>query len=93
MKKRDLIERLEKLLEEKGMYRIDGVNPNSNKASIQAAIKCLELTDEELDEYMTVFKLKFPGSYNAIISKGNWKIHPHNRIYVYQTAKMILNNF
>lgn len=93
MKKRDLIEKLEKLLEEKGMYRIDGINRNSNKTSIQAAIKCLELTDEELEEYMTVFKLKFPGSYNTIISNGNWKTHSHNRIYVYQTAKMILNNY
>lgn len=90
MTKKDLMDRLEELLEEKGMRKADGVNWNSTKASIQSAVKCLELSDEQLDEYMTVFKLKYPNSYNVIINNGNWKTHYHNRFYVYSSAKAIL---
>lgn len=92
--KAELIARLTELLEAKGMSKIDDgngtVNYNSTKASIQSAINCLTATDVEMNDYLTVFKLKYPNSYEAIIKNGNWLTHYFNRYYVYSTAKTIL---
>lgn len=94
MKKRDLLKRLQELLTEKGMCKIETfsgkINENCNKSTIEDAIKCLEVTDEEMKYYLTVFKLKYPNSYNTIVNNGNWLVHPHNRYYVYCTARQIL---
>lgn len=95
MKKADLIKRLEELLEEKGMSKIDGGNGkigwNDTKATIQNAIDCLTATDEEMSDYLTVFKMKYPNCYKAIMENGNWLTHYFNRYYVYSTARMILS--
>ena len=92
--KAELMAILTELLESKGMSKIDdgngAVNYNSTKANIQSAINCLTATDEEMEEYMVVFKLKYPNSYEAIIKNGNWLTHYFNRYYVYSTAKTIL---
>ena len=92
--KAELIARLTELLESKGMSKIDNgngaVNYNSTKASIQSAINCLTATDAEMNDYLTVFKLKYPNSYEVIIKNGNWLTHYFNRYYVYSTAKTIL---
>lgn len=90
MKKKDLMKKFQELLNDKKMSGIEGINWNSKKSQIQEAIDCLELTDAELDEYMTVFKLKYQNTYNAIINNGDWKRHQYNRFYVYRTVKMIL---
>ena len=94
MTKKDLMKKLEKLLAEKKMCKIETfsgkIGWNDNKAIIEDAIKCLETTDEEMNDYLTVFKLKYPNSYNTIVNNGNWLVHPHNRYYVYCTAKQIL---
>lgn len=91
MTKRDLLNEYHTLCEEKGMLSgIDGVNGNSDKDTIQNAIDCLNLTDKELEEYFTVFKLKYPNSYNAIFNNGNWKTHRFNRWYVYNAVHAIL---
>lgn len=95
MTKKDLMKRLEELLEEKKMPKIElmlggKVDWNCKKSTIEDAIKCLEATDEEMNDYLTVFKLKYQNSYNTIINNGNWLVHPHNRYYVYCTAKQIL---
>ena len=64
MTKRELLEKLENLLKEKGMCKIETfsgtIGQNNNKATIEDAIKCLEATDEEMNDYLTVFKLKYP---------------------------------
>lgn len=92
--KAELMARLNKLLETKGMSKIDNgngtVNYNSTKASIQSAINCLTATDAEMNDYLIVFKLKYPNSYEQIIKSGNWLTHYFNRYYVYSTAKAIL---
>lgn len=92
--KAELIARLTELLESKGMSKIDDgngtVNYNSTKASIQSAINCLTATDAEMNDYLTVFKLKYPNSYEQIIRSGNWLTHYFNRYYVYSAAKTIL---
>lgn len=94
MTKKDLVDKLEMLLAEKKMHKIETfsgkIGWNNNKATIADAIKCLEATDEEMNDYLTVFKLKYPSSYNVIINNGNWLTHSHNRYYVYCSAKSIL---
>lgn len=94
MTKKDLIKKLEELLEEKKMPKIETfsgkIDWNCKKSTIEDAIKCLETSDEKMNDYLTVFKLKYPNSYNSIINNGNWLTHSHNRYYVYCSAKMIL---
>ena len=94
MTKNELLEKLENLLKEKGMRKIEtfsgAIGRNDNKATIEDAIKCLESTDEEMNDYLTVFRLKYPNSYNAVMKAGNWLTHSHNRSYIYCTARQIL---
>ena len=94
MTKKELMGRLEELLAEKGMTSIDGGNGSigwaENKSSIQNAINCLEASDETMQDYLTVFKLKYPNSYKAVINSGDWLTHRFNRLYVYNTARMVL---
>ena len=94
MTKAAMLEEMKNLLESKGMSKIDdgngAVNYNSTKANIQSAIDCLTATDEEMNDYLVVFKLKYPNSYKRIVENGNWLTHYFNRYYVYSTAKTIL---
>lgn len=95
MTKKDLINRLEELLTQKGMRKIElpgggKIDWNCKKSTIENAISCLEATDEEMNDYLTVFKLKYPNSYNVVVNNGDWLTHSHNRYYVYNSAKMIL---
>lgn len=73
------------------MHRLDGIGTNSNKATLENAIECLEATDELLDDYFTIFKVKYPNSAIAILQAGNWKKHNFNRLYVWNSVKIILN--
>jgi hypothetical protein len=91
MTKRDLLKRYEQLLEEKGLYKIDGITVNSRKEEIQNAINCLECSDEKLDEYAIIIKLKYPNTFRRIIENPtNFKEHPFNRLYVFNIAENIL---
>lgn len=94
MKKSELLKKLDMLLEEKGMNKIETfsgkIGQNSNKATIEDAIKCLETSDDVMNDYLTVFKLKYSNSYLAIMQSGNWLTHSHNRYYIYCTARQIL---
>lgn len=95
MTKRELLKKLQELLDSKGMPKIElmlggRIDENCNKSTIEDAIRCLEATDEEMNEYLTVFKLKYPNSYNTIVNNGNWLTHSHNRYYVWKSARMIL---
>jgi hypothetical protein len=90
MTKRDLLLKLDEELKKKGMSVITDINANSNKATLESAIRCLETSDEEMNDYLTVFKLAYPNSYNAIINNGNWLLHQFNRYYVYTSAKSLL---
>lgn len=95
MTKKELMNRLQELLESKGMTKIElmlggKVDLNCKKSTIEDAIRCLEATDEEMNDYLTVFKLKHRNTYDQIMKTGNWLTHSHNRYYVYKTANMIL---
>lgn len=94
MTKRELLNKLDELLKSKGMYKIETlsgcINGNCNKATIESAIKCLEATDEEMNDYLTVVKLAYPNTYKRILEAGNYLTHSYNRYYVYHTARMIL---
>lgn len=90
MTKRELLKRYEELLESKKIRSLDGVWTGSNKSTILNAIKCLECSDEEMEEYLTVIKLKYPNTYRTIVGNGDYKTHPHNRLYVFNTARIVL---
>lgn len=95
MEKKDLMNRLGELLEEKKMPKIElmlggKVDWNCKKSTIEDAIKCLEATDEEMNDYLTVVKLKYPNIYKTVINNGNWIVHSHNRYAVYTMAKSAL---
>ena len=96
MTKTELLKKMNNLLSEKGMNKIETfsgkIGQTSNKAEIENVIKCLEATDEEMIDYLTVVKLKYPNTYAAIMQAGNWLLHSHNRYYVYETAKIILSD-
>ena len=96
MTKTELLKKLNNLLIEKGMNKIETfsgkIGPNDNKATIESAIKCIEATDEEMNDYLTIVKLKYPSTYAVIMQAGNWLIHSHNRYYVYSTARQIIAN-
>ena len=79
-----------RLLDKKEMSKIDGVNANSNKRTIQNAIDCLNCTDEQMDEYLEVVKTEYPAIYETIKSCKNYKANSFKRIWVYNNARMIL---
>lgn len=89
MTKAELMIRL-KDLEELKKCHIDGIYWNSRKDEIQNAIDCLECPDYTLDDYMTILKLKYPNTYKTIAENGDYKRHSYNRLYVYNTARLIL---
>lgn len=95
MTKKDLMDRLEELLEQKKMPKIEmmlggKIDLNCKKSTIEDTIKCLEATDEEMNDYLTVIKLKHPNTYKAVVNNGNWLLHSHNRYYIWKTARLIL---
>ncbi len=69
---------------------LDGVNWNSNKATIQNAINCLKTPDSEMNDLLTVIKLAYPNTYKTISNNGNYLTHRFNRLYVFNTAHMVL---
>ena len=91
MTKAEMMKKIESLKEKNGISRIDGICWNSNKAELQNAIDCLECDGETLDDYITVIKLVYPNTYHKIINNGDWKKHPFNRLYVYNTARLALH--
>ena len=93
MTKNELLNEYRTLCNKKGLFsELDGINGNSRKDDIENAIDCLKCSDEKLDEYLTIIKLKFPNTYNTIVNNGNYKTHRFNRLYVYNTARMILGH-
>lgn len=95
MTKRDLLLQLQIELDKKGMFAIDGGNgsigANDNKRTIQNAIDCLQTPDEKMIEYLTVIKLAYPNIHRTITENGrNWLIHRHNRLWIYNNARMII---
>lgn len=90
MTKRELLQQYSTLCDTHQIYRLDGIGENSRKDEIQNAIDCLSCPDETLNDYMTVVKLKYPNTHRTIANNGDWKTHPHNRLYVYNTARLAL---
>lgn len=91
MTKAELIKKFEQLENEKRVH-IEGIYWNSKKSMIENAIECLECPDDLLDKYLTVVILKYPNTGRVIAENGDFKHHSHNRLYVFNTAKMILAN-
>lgn len=96
MTKNELLNKMEILLNQRGMSKIEtGLNRidrNSNKATIQGAINCLETTDEEMNDYLTIVKLAYPNIYKKIAENPYWLSDGFQRYYVWSTAKMVLRN-
>ena len=89
MTKADLMKEFERLQEEK-KCRIEGIYWNSRKDEIQNAINCLNCPDDMLEKYLMVVSLKYENIGRTIANNGDFKHHSHNRLYVYNTARMIL---
>ena len=89
MTKADLMKKFDVLQEEKKCH-IEGIYWNSRKAEIENAINCLEAPDEYLDDCLTVVKMKYHNIYNTVVNNGDWKRHSFNRLYIYNTARLIL---
>lgn len=91
MTKADLMKEFKELETEKRMH-IDGIYWNSKKSEIQNAIDCLKCQDEMLEKYLMIVILKYPNSGRIIAENGDFKRHSFNRLYIYNTARMILAN-
>ena len=89
MTKAELMKEFDELEKEKGV-RIEGIYWNSKKSTIENAIECLKCPDELLDKYLTVVSLKYENTGRVIAENGDFKHHSHNRLYVFNTARMIL---
>lgn len=91
MTKAELLKEFDKLEKEKGV-RIEGIYWNSKKSTIENAIECLKCPDELLEKYLIVFSLKYENTGRVIAENGDFKHHSYNRLYVFNTARMILAN-
>lgn len=89
MTKAELMKEFDELEKEKGVC-IDGIYWNSKKSTIENAIECLKCPDELLDKYLTVVSLKYENTGRVIAENGDFKHHSYNRLYVFNTARMIL---
>ena len=71
--------------------KLINTNENTKKELIQSAIDCLKATNEQMNEYLTVFKLKYPNTYKNL--SEHWLTHSFQRYYVYSTAKSIIETY
>lgn len=91
MTKAELLKEFDELEKEKGVH-IEGIYCNSRKSAIENAIECLKCPDELLEKYLMVFSLKYENTGRVIAENGDFKHHSYNRLYVFNTARMILAN-
>lgn len=91
MTKAELMKEFEELEKEKRVH-IEGIYWNSRKSAIENAIECLKCPDELLEKYLIVFSLKYENTGRVIAENGDFKHHSYNRLYVFNTARMILAN-
>lgn len=91
MTKTELMKEFEELEKEKRVH-IDGIYWNSKKSKIENAIECLKCPYELLEKYLIVLSLKYENTGRVIAENGDFKHHSHNRLYVFNTARMILAN-
>lgn len=89
MTKAELMKEFDELQKQKKVH-IDGVYWNDRKSTIENAIECLKCPDELLDRYLIVVTLKYENTGHTIANNGDFKHHPHNRLYVFNTARQIL---
>lgn len=93
MKSRDIWQLYKKCLDKKGLYKIDGINTNSNKNDIIGGISCLACSDITMGFYLDVMMIAYPAMAAVIKANGDFLTHPHNRYYVYNVARSILKAF
>lgn len=89
MTKAELMKEFDELQKQKKVH-IDGIYQNDRKSTIENAIECLKCPDEFLDKYLIVVTLKYENTGHTIANNGDFKHHPHNRLYVFNTARQIL---
>lgn len=89
MTKKELMKNFNELQKEKGCH-IEGIYWNSRKAEIENAINCLKASDNYLDDCMTIVKMKYPNIAETAMNNGDWKHHAFNRLYIFNTARLVL---
>jgi hypothetical protein len=91
MTKKDLLNKFNALLQEKGMSKIQllygSIGVNSTKNEIQSGINCLSASDEEMNKRLGQFKSMYPAIYKKII-ETDFLTHSFNRYYVYLSTRM-----
>lgn len=89
MTKNDMLKELQLELDKSKMCKLDGINSNCGKAEIQNAIDCMRCSDEEMNDYLTVVKLKYPNIYRTV-TQSEYLNHTYNRLFVYNTARQVI---
>ena len=62
----------------------------AERMKYKTAINCLNCPDDMLEKYLIVVSLKYENIGRTIANNGDFKHHSYNRLYVYNTARMIL---
>jgi hypothetical protein len=89
MTKQELLRAIRAELDTRHMYSMDGIGANCTKSELQNALDCLRATDEQMADYLTVVKLAYPNIHRTIM-QSDYLRHSHNRLYVYNTARLAL---
>ena len=89
MTKNDMLKELQSELDKAKMYRLDGINSNCSNGEIQNALDCMRCSDEVMNDYLTVVKLKYPNIYRTV-TQSEYLKHTYNRLFVYNTARQII---
>jgi hypothetical protein len=89
MTKQELLRAIRAELDTRHMYSMDGIGANCTKSELQNALDCLRATDEQMADYLTVIKIKYPNTYRTV-TQTDYLRHSHNRLYVYNTARLVL---
>ena len=89
MTKQELLQSIRAELDAKHMHSLDGIGANSNRSELQGALDCLRATDDQMADYLTVIKLVYPNMYRTI-TQSDYLRHSHNRLFVYNTARLVL---
>jgi len=87
MTKRELFKEYQALLDTRGLYRITGIDSNTNKSTLISAIKMLKLEDSEITRMLHALTAVLPNVVNTILNvdyiNSGW-----HRQYIYDTYNL-----
>ena len=90
MTKRELFKEYQALLDTRGLYKITDVNSNSNKATLQNAIDCLKVDDEEITLMLKKLSAVLPATVRTIL-QVNYLASGWHRLHIYNSYNLYKN--